>query len=415
MDPYELIVLIIIAFPFLYIYYFTRRKIKIFKVYRHKTRGYSAVKDGLAWLAPALNPLWFFHRGLWSIFFIYISLFFFGALIHTELYGDLIMIPPDLWTERDYIWIITITIVFYLFPLIKGNDWSARNLIKKGYLFEKSVGAATKKNAIAIVLANKAKTNEEHNDFQPVNTSRANDKSPGDITLYNWVQVITVVVFIIMIFNGVDFITTITASLVILAGLSGILWVTDKAGSSPRNFELGYALVSIIAFAILGFVLYLNYTSSNTNAFKIEKSSKKTTYIPSNAYAYGNGFKCINGYKKTGSTCEKLTWQDGDFWKQEVEPGKSRLMKLGELMSYYGKTPNQRSQSDMYSNTINSRIEDEFEGYEYGNLYELTNGQVWQQISPTYRYSYKYRPKVTIRNGYMFVEGMSESIKVQRY
>ena len=157
MDPYELIVLIIIAFPFLYIYYFTRRKIKIFKVYRHKTKGYSAVKDGLAWLAPPLNPLWFFHRGLWSIFFIYIRLFFIGALIHTELYGDLIMIPPDLWTDRDYIWIITQLIVFILFPLIKGNDWTARNILRKGYLFQESVGASTKKNAIAIVIENNTK------------------------------------------------------------------------------------------------------------------------------------------------------------------------------------------------------------------------------------------------------------------
>ena len=71
--------------------------------------------------------------------------------------------------------------------------------------------------------------------------------------------------------------------------------------------------------------------------------------------------------------------------------------------------------NDSSANTINSRIEGEFEGYEYGNVYRLTNGQVWQQTSSTYNYSYKYRPRVTIRNGEMRVDGMSRSVRVTRY
>ena len=144
----------------------------------------------------------------------------------------------------------------------------------------------------------------------------------------------------------------------------------------------------------------------------------KNIYIPANAYAYGTSWKCNSGFKKVGTSCEKLTWKDGEFWDEEVEPGKSRLLKFGELLSYYGSTPKQRSQStfnSINSRVINSRIEDEFEGYEYGNLYILTNGQVWEQTSSTYKYKYKYRPKVTIRNGNMFVEGMSKSVKVRRY
>jgi hypothetical protein len=66
------------------------------------------------------------------------------------------------------------------------------------------------------------------------------------------------------------------------------------------------------------------------------------------------------------------------------------------------------------SNVIESRIEGEFEGYDYGNLYKLTNGQIWQQTSANYRYSYKYRPQVLIYSGMMQVDGMSDSVRVQR-
>jgi hypothetical protein len=66
------------------------------------------------------------------------------------------------------------------------------------------------------------------------------------------------------------------------------------------------------------------------------------------------------------------------------------------------------------SNVIESRIEGEFEGYDYGNLYKLTNGQVWQQTSAKYRYRYKYRPQVLIYSGMMQVDGMSDSVRVQR-
>ena len=45
---------------------------------------------------------------------------------------------------------------------------------------------------------------------------------------------------------------------------------------------------------------------------------------------------------------------------------------------------------------IESRLEGEFEGYEAGNIYRLTNGQLWEQISARYRYRYWYRPEVTI-------------------
>jgi len=67
---------------------------------------------------------------------------------------------------------------------------------------------------------------------------------------------------------------------------------------------------------------------------------------------------------------------------------------------------------------IESKIDDEFEGYEMGNIYKLRNGQLWEQISARYRYRYKYAPDVIIVNRggtyQMQVEGMEDWVRVMR-
>ena len=67
---------------------------------------------------------------------------------------------------------------------------------------------------------------------------------------------------------------------------------------------------------------------------------------------------------------------------------------------------------------IESRIDDDFEGYDYGNIYKLRNGQIWEQTSSHYRYRYKYAPEVIIykRNGsyLMQVDGLDDSVSVVR-
>jgi len=45
---------------------------------------------------------------------------------------------------------------------------------------------------------------------------------------------------------------------------------------------------------------------------------------------------------------------------------------------------------------INSQIEGEFNGYNDGAIFRLTNGQIWQQRRYKYMYRYAYRPKVRI-------------------
>lgn len=65
-----------------------------------------------------------------------------------------------------------------------------------------------------------------------------------------------------------------------------------------------------------------------------------------------------------------------------------------------------------------SKIIDEFEGWDDDKTYELDNGSIWKLASYKYKYVYKYRPKAVIylSNGsyYLEVEGMGEAVRVYR-
>jgi len=64
-----------------------------------------------------------------------------------------------------------------------------------------------------------------------------------------------------------------------------------------------------------------------------------------------------------------------------------------------------------------SQIDGEFEGFEYGNVYVLMNGEIWQQVDSTYRYHYAYCPAVIIFNSggmYMAVQGVDVAVAVQQ-
>lgn len=43
-----------------------------------------------------------------------------------------------------------------------------------------------------------------------------------------------------------------------------------------------------------------------------------------------------------------------------------------------------------------SHIENEFTGYDYGNIYELANGQLWKQVEYTFYFNYASRPEAII-------------------
>jgi len=162
--PPELVVISLILIVI--IYYNSRKKSKDFKVYKHRTKGYKAVKVGIAWLATIFMPIWFLFRGLWSIFFTYIILIFIAVAIDEARYGEYNSIDFNNASNEDFIW-VAIQFIIFILPLFKGNDWTAKHLVKKGYLLIDSVDAISKENAIAIVLENTSNSSYKINDTQP--------------------------------------------------------------------------------------------------------------------------------------------------------------------------------------------------------------------------------------------------------
>lgn len=67
-------------------------------------------------------------------------------------------------------------------------------------------------------------------------------------------------------------------------------------------------------------------------------------------------------------------------------------------------------------NEVAGQIEGEFTGYDDGAVFQLTNGQVWQQSRYKYKYKYKYRPRVRIYleqgRWLMSVDCMDEPVEV---
>ncbi|MGM7449412.1 hypothetical protein ACP7H9_12945 [Idiomarina sp. ST20R2A10] len=67
------------------------------------------------------------------------------------------------------------------------------------------------------------------------------------------------------------------------------------------------------------------------------------------------------------------------------------------------------------SDVVESQINGEFKGWEGETVYELTNGQVWQQCTYSYEYTYSYMPEALVYDagaGYkMKVEGTSADVR----
>ena len=122
-----------------------------YKVFKHPLEGFEAVKSGFAWLAP-FNPVWPLFRGLWMLFITYIFCILVLASIDAQIYGleDVI----DISNANNLQWIFfIIQIVIFASPGFKGNEWTANNLQKNGYVFDCSIEAKNKTEAL--IVANK--------------------------------------------------------------------------------------------------------------------------------------------------------------------------------------------------------------------------------------------------------------------
>ena len=128
-----------------------------YKVFKHPEKGFEAVKSGFAWLAP-FNPIWPLYRRLWMLFITYIFVILFLASIDAQIYGLVDVI--NIKNANNLQWILfIIQIVIFVSPGFKGNEWTANNLQKKGYIFDCSIEAKNKDDAL--FLATKSAIKEK--------------------------------------------------------------------------------------------------------------------------------------------------------------------------------------------------------------------------------------------------------------
>jgi hypothetical protein len=127
---------------------------KTFKIYKHPSKGYEAVKVGVSWPGLFLGGLWLLYRDVAAKGFLF-TIFWIWYMFKS-VSGEVAL---DAYTDRD-IFIEVIGLIIFLIVFVKGNDWVAESCEEEGYVFKKVIQTNSRKVAIALAESDdKEKTN----------------------------------------------------------------------------------------------------------------------------------------------------------------------------------------------------------------------------------------------------------------
>lgn len=137
-----------------------------------------------------------------------------------------------------------------------------------------------------------------------------------------------------------------------------------------------------------------------------------------------------------GNNGEIFKLSDGSLWEVKYEyeylyeylpdviicPSRGKLIIKGKNLNVQNISGSSSRGDSVPSSgggdVIEAQIDGEFQGWDGETIFKLTNGQIWQQSSYAYTYTYKFMPKVLIiktSRGYeLQVEGMDRRIAVRR-
>jgi len=117
---------------------------KTFKVFRHPTLGYQAVKFGFSWPGFSFLMIWAFVKKLWGH-----GLVIIGVISILTL---LACVQKSLKSDAGALLIILFQFGVYIFVGIKGNEWRESNLQRRGFEFIDTVHTDTPDAAIGKVV-----------------------------------------------------------------------------------------------------------------------------------------------------------------------------------------------------------------------------------------------------------------------
>ncbi len=174
---------------------------------------------------------------------------------------------------------------------------------------------------------------------------------------------------------------------------------------------------------VLMLILFCSAVIFPQNNYKIEEQ----TSIPgsvSGTINHGRVFKMASGsiYQVSGFPLELVlelspdvnVFRTGSGYVLIIEGVKEPIECIQLKPPYSSSGGGQASQGTV----MESNIDGEFQGWSGETIFKLRNGQIWQQASYAYTYSYKYCPRVMIYSSggryIMQVEGMDSTIPVVR-
>ncbi|EFI34110.1 Protein of unknown function DUF2506 [Desulfonatronospira thiodismutans ASO3-1] len=123
---------------------------RTFKIFKHPTQGYEAVKVGFSWPAFFFDMIWMLVKKLWIVAGIWFCLYIAFAIIDSVTQG-----PFGLFV------LIVIWLSMWLIPGFKGNEWRESNLSGRGYEHIDTVQAGNPDSAIAQVTKKQEQSSEK--------------------------------------------------------------------------------------------------------------------------------------------------------------------------------------------------------------------------------------------------------------
>ena len=118
---------------------------KTFKVYKHPTQGFEAVKAGFCWPAIFFTLIWMLLSRLWGLAALWFVLYFSLDIVEKITNKS----EESALQEVLYLILFVGYLALVLIPGFKGNSWREKNLVGRDYVLVNTVEAGTKDAAVA--------------------------------------------------------------------------------------------------------------------------------------------------------------------------------------------------------------------------------------------------------------------------
>lgn len=150
---------------------------KVFKIYKHQTKGYAAVKTGFSWPALFFSAFWCLTKGFFFLFLFFLivnwALIAYALILEINMakYGNIMSNEVLAWYVANSAGVLVVSLILFFIPGFKGNAWLDKKYLKKGYLLLDSVPANSKKAAIELINnqannSNHVEKSESQDNFQ---------------------------------------------------------------------------------------------------------------------------------------------------------------------------------------------------------------------------------------------------------